>query len=216
MKLTLNIPWPRFLAEGAIIVASILLAFAIDAWWESRGDKIETREMLEAVYEDFITSKADIAKRRDFNNARLDSVVELLKLAFDEEPNIESERMDELLSDMGWFNKDNEVATSNLDALIQSGQVANIANEPLRSNLGSWQTNLVWIRSQLRQDYEFYHEVWVPFARANTEYSQIHAASPGYPGYFVADAYAQLPVDPARKTDHRVIGALKVISGGKK
>jgi len=31
-----QIPWPRILAEGTAIVVSILLAFAIDAWWEER------------------------------------------------------------------------------------------------------------------------------------------------------------------------------------
>ena len=29
-----TIRWRRLLTEGAVIVASILLAFAIDAWWE--------------------------------------------------------------------------------------------------------------------------------------------------------------------------------------
>ena len=32
------IPWPRILAEGAAIVVSILLAFAIDAAWQHRGE----------------------------------------------------------------------------------------------------------------------------------------------------------------------------------
>jgi hypothetical protein len=36
MKTT--IPWARVAAEGVIIVASILLAFAIDAAWESRKE----------------------------------------------------------------------------------------------------------------------------------------------------------------------------------
>jgi hypothetical protein len=28
-----RLPWRRIIAEGLAIVASILLAFAIDAWW---------------------------------------------------------------------------------------------------------------------------------------------------------------------------------------
>lgn len=34
MKQSRSIPWPRIFAEGTIIVASILLAFWIDAWWD--------------------------------------------------------------------------------------------------------------------------------------------------------------------------------------
>ena len=33
-----NIPWKRLSVEAAAIVASILLAFAIDAWWEARRE----------------------------------------------------------------------------------------------------------------------------------------------------------------------------------
>ena len=33
-----NIPWNRILVEGVAIIASILIAFAIDAWWEDRQE----------------------------------------------------------------------------------------------------------------------------------------------------------------------------------
>lgn len=35
---TQKLPWKRLLAEATAIVLSILLAFAIDAWWEDRMD----------------------------------------------------------------------------------------------------------------------------------------------------------------------------------
>jgi hypothetical protein len=34
-KKVLEIPWPHILAEGVVIVASILLALAADAWWDA-------------------------------------------------------------------------------------------------------------------------------------------------------------------------------------
>lgn len=49
MKIAQNIPWPRILAEGAVIVASILLAFWIDAWWADRQLEQETMEDLAIV-----------------------------------------------------------------------------------------------------------------------------------------------------------------------
>ena len=36
--MTERIPWRRVGVEGFVIVASILLAFGIDAWWEERGE----------------------------------------------------------------------------------------------------------------------------------------------------------------------------------
>ena len=42
-------PWKRITVEAAAIVASILMAFAIDAWWENRGlanDEIVSLELI--------------------------------------------------------------------------------------------------------------------------------------------------------------------------
>ncbi|MGB5165798.1 MAG: hypothetical protein WBN61_11105 [Woeseiaceae bacterium] len=36
-----NMPWGRLAVEAAAIVGSILLAFAIDAWWHGRKDHLQ-------------------------------------------------------------------------------------------------------------------------------------------------------------------------------
>ena len=46
MTNTEKIPWKRLSVEAAAIVGSILLAFAIDAWWEDRNQHIEEVEIL--------------------------------------------------------------------------------------------------------------------------------------------------------------------------
>ena len=48
-----EIPWPRILAEGTAIVVSILLAFLIQTWWESRDDAKQEQALLAALAEDF-------------------------------------------------------------------------------------------------------------------------------------------------------------------
>jgi hypothetical protein len=42
-----NVPWFRIAAEGAVVVASILLAFAIDAWWDERLERRAERRSYE-------------------------------------------------------------------------------------------------------------------------------------------------------------------------
>ncbi|MDX1570405.1 MAG: hypothetical protein R3200_07960 [Xanthomonadales bacterium] len=44
-----KLPWLRILAEGTTIVVSILLAFAIDAWWQGRAE----RHRADALLTDF-------------------------------------------------------------------------------------------------------------------------------------------------------------------
>ena len=41
-----EVPYKRFAVEGFVIVVSILLAFAIDAWWGNRQDALRERELL--------------------------------------------------------------------------------------------------------------------------------------------------------------------------
>ena len=54
MRNSQQIPWKRISVEAAAIVASILLAFAIDAWWEERGERNAEIVLLERLRADFI------------------------------------------------------------------------------------------------------------------------------------------------------------------
>jgi hypothetical protein len=56
-----NVPWKRLFAEAAAIVLSILLAFAIDAWWEDRGDRQTELLLLQRLKADF--SEINVAIR---------------------------------------------------------------------------------------------------------------------------------------------------------
>ena len=53
MNDTQKLPWKRLLAEATAIVLSILLAFAIDAWWEDRGDRQAEKLLLHRLKADF-------------------------------------------------------------------------------------------------------------------------------------------------------------------
>ena len=43
MEVRREIPWTTLFIEGVAIVVSILLAFAIDAWWDQRKGRAEER-----------------------------------------------------------------------------------------------------------------------------------------------------------------------------
>lgn len=45
--------WRDLGLEGVVIVVSILLAFALDAWWDSRGQRREEIQVLENLRADF-------------------------------------------------------------------------------------------------------------------------------------------------------------------
>jgi len=50
--LVAKVPWVRVFAEGLVIVASILLALAADAWWQTRQDREIERDALRLILVD--------------------------------------------------------------------------------------------------------------------------------------------------------------------
>jgi hypothetical protein len=56
-----QVPWFRIGAEGVAIVVSILLAFGIQAWWESMQDRQSERRALELIHGDLLTDTIELA-----------------------------------------------------------------------------------------------------------------------------------------------------------
>ena len=61
-----SIPWKRISAESLAIVASILLAFAIDAWWNQRQDRESEQIALAGLLSDFRSSRGELAERLQY------------------------------------------------------------------------------------------------------------------------------------------------------
>ena len=58
--MTRRLPWTRIVAEGVVIVASILLAFAIDRWWEGRRDAAAETALLADLRGELVRNVDDI------------------------------------------------------------------------------------------------------------------------------------------------------------
>ena len=68
-----SIPWKTITIEAAAIVVSILLAFAIDAWWAEKKDSDVERVALLALHGDFTASREQLeAVLRSLESARKD------------------------------------------------------------------------------------------------------------------------------------------------
>ena len=58
-----NIRWNRIFIEAAAIVGSILLAFAVDAWWEQRKEANRAEELLSALEDEWVIELSRIDER---------------------------------------------------------------------------------------------------------------------------------------------------------
>jgi hypothetical protein len=55
-----QIQWSRVLVEGVVIVGSILLAFAIDAWWGALQEATAELDYVERIRADLVETRANI------------------------------------------------------------------------------------------------------------------------------------------------------------
>lgn len=129
-----DIRWNRMLVEATAIVASILLAFAIDAWWQDRTERIVELQYLEALREDLLTS-LDRLVNDEASQRRQVEYLESLLLTNGDTPYSDDLR---LWIDDGLFNVGTyQPQVSALQDLESSGQTRIIQNPDLRRVLAS-------------------------------------------------------------------------------
>lgn len=137
-----NIQWKRLTIEAAAIVASILLAFAIDALWEEHLERLEEADVLSQLHKEFSANSALIARRKDDCTAgcRAEKASNQVYKLIDQPlsngastiavPNL---ALDGLIG-AGTF----EAETPVLDGLIQSGRLAVIQDQRVLSAIATW------------------------------------------------------------------------------
>ena len=72
----LGIHWPRLLAEGAVICASVILALAADAWWDGRQEEASEASYLALLRRDLERIRDDLGEQIAFEKAQVRDGVE--------------------------------------------------------------------------------------------------------------------------------------------
>ena len=160
--------WPRFLIEGVVIVASILLAFGIEAWWEGRQERARESLVLSGL-------------RADFESVR-PLLVGLL------ETTERQERLGRLLSDRVAVLADGPTievpdslivtvigsrtfrgATSTLDAALASGEIELVRNQVIHSEIRIWLTGLSYVFQNQQNTRDVENEQVIPLLARDLE-----------------------------------------------
>ena len=161
MNQSRRIPWKRLAAEGFVVVVSILLAFAIDAWWDGyQEDRREARQLV-AMREEFSASSVAIdevleAIERHANG--VDELMSLLKSAESDSVQVPGQLLGYAI---GWRTSD--VSTSTLDTLIASGDLNQIDNENLRRDLAGFPAFLLNVTEDELMAMEFAESTMASF-----------------------------------------------------
>jgi hypothetical protein len=193
----------RFVVEAAVIVGSILLAFAIDAAGASYRESQEERRVLKALEAELLQNSNRLDQAIAFHLEVRESANLILDLA-SSRVDVTSDSVAQLLSDLSWW-RHTDFQTGALDALLFGGGLSTISSEELRRGLFEWKRTLDEYVLMEGQDYTYYIEHWVPFLRANANVPAVVARVGSYPG----DASRYDPGDPPpvpdMSTDHALL-----------
>ena len=132
-----EIPWKRITVEAVAIVGSILLAFAIDTWWNDRQDRAEELRTLRALSAEFELNAqwlAYSARSHAQTSASADALLEALRQSDQDNPAVVSDSDVYLVSGHLSFNP----ISGAYDAMLQSGTFRFIRNPEIRESLAAW------------------------------------------------------------------------------
>ena len=136
-----KIPWKRTVVEAVAIVISILLAFAIDAWWEEQKERDIEHRTLQALQRDLIASNEELDGllhaladvRSNFARFQSATPAELTKI----DPEAVRPIVISLVTPASY-----EPVTATHDALSSDGRLGLISDPELLAHLSNWQRAL--------------------------------------------------------------------------
>ncbi len=155
--------WGRVVAEGLLIVLSILLAFGIEAWWSERGERHAAVEALQGVRDDFVENLERLASAKSEHVEIRDASVRLLAMTGpDADLTVSDLVMDTLVMALIGGPKVFPV-TATYDALIASGRIELLESPALRRELARWSTAIADLRGEEQEAFNQMDQRLLPF-----------------------------------------------------
>jgi hypothetical protein len=179
-----KIPWKRIAAEGVAVVVSILIAFAIDAWWQEHIEDQREHDILISLLDDFEKSKVNINDWREFHVAVQKRTLKLLEAVTASEMLLTNDEVERLLGDLIWWDSVSHFPMGALNSLIYGGELSVIKDDVLRRLLANWPSRINNVGMAQRQDYDFFSNVFMPFLRGNgylPKMTTLGTPMPGFP-----------------------------------
>jgi hypothetical protein len=196
----LKVNWTRIVVEGSAIVVSILLAFAIDAWWDAHQDRQEEKRILVGLREELESNLKRIEVELSYRN----SVIQSIQTIFDASLGrieLQQEQIDRLIGDVTWWTNV-EYSRGVVDGLVQGGRLSIIENKDLRDAISELPNRYDVIRESERNDQTTTSTIVVPYLNRNASLTQIaNTMASGRPGTGDTPTPPVYPVTDIR--DHR-------------
>jgi hypothetical protein len=190
------------LVEMVVVVASILIAFGLDAWWDGQQEGREERTILLNLEEEFDSLKASVEEQTLFHQDVKAAVQDLLDFAIGETIPAEPSAMDSLLSYLCWSGGESHYPHEITNSIINTGKLSLIQNEELRHLLAGWPLVIEGLLENERHEREVMHTRWWPYMMEKAYIPQLQKWLDG-PGLMEPKVLSTLP-NRSEQMDHRV------------
>ncbi len=195
-----KIPWKRLSVEAAAIVGSILLAFAIDAWWAERLERITEREELSRLYDEFSSNRERLDRwvsvdgfmqRIRTSSLRVSEIMDAAMKGGSETVSVLDVQIADLVRSATF-----EAETPVYESLVRSGRIEIVENREIVTAIAKWERSLRNAAEIEQTRRQFVNNQLLPVlaARSNIQHVLINRFVP-----------IQLePLDPNRMTEIHV------------
>ena len=154
--------WGFLFTEALLIVASILLAFALDSWWDERKERVEEAEILHGLEEEFFLNRSKLDYRIEQHMQDLEGMAALLAAANRGYWDSADMSVDEAIASL-IAPPTTDLGNGVLDALISSGRIELLTNRELRSRLATWEGVFAEVRDDEEMSRDFVFERVIPY-----------------------------------------------------
>jgi len=132
-----------------VIVASILAAFGLEAWWGSRAENERSRAQVEALYAEFSATQAELAELRVRLEGLRTAVGAVLELVGPDADVVPIDSVTKVVDRSFWLSTI-ELKTGTVQAVLASGELASIDDPGLKALIAGWPAEVADLRAQTR------------------------------------------------------------------
>lgn len=162
MQKTTNMGWPRIFAEVVAIVASILLAFGIDAWWQDRQIRLEEQQILQDLNDEFLSIRGILERHLTLHLEHLQWLEDFLNMIEDGPSRDAGTIVEAALLEMVTPTT-SDIGNGTLNALLGSGRVDILTSRTLRAKLAAWDGVMGEVWDDQNDNAKMVYEIHVPY-----------------------------------------------------
>jgi len=174
----INGQWKKYVYDSLVIIGSILIAFAIDAWWSRRSDLKQKEALLVNLKLDFEESREQLNQLKH-NHYKIEKNVETL-LLWSEKDSLSDENIIKFDSILGaiWWRQVYDPQMGTLESIINTGRFDIIGNNKLLSELTKWASLIKDLNEIETSKVEHFYNFMYPYLLIRTSLKDLDKGVP--------------------------------------